>query len=157
MEKLARIERIFTALYIIWFFTHLVCFVYGGNGDIAQLWPFINEGDTLATTYDGTDFLIYTGTPLVIYAAFKIIFSRRSDNESYSGRRHSTATFFVSFLNEKIRAEELNQKINELTHQPVNYDKLNELIKDKENAETHGINGWLERMEVKKKYKEFQK
>ena len=52
--------------------------------------------------------------------------------------------------------EELTQKINALNNGPVNYDRLEELKKDKEKIMRHGINGWLDKLEVKKKYKEFQ-
>ncbi len=158
MENFSKNERILGAIYFIWFFLHLGFFFYSEEGtDSSQFWPFIKAGQTLVATYDFSEFLIYIGIPLVLYIAYKIIYY---DNyaESSGNRRHSTiSSYFQAFLEEKIKVEELVQKINELTGLPVSYDYLDELKKDKEKAGTLGVNGWLDRVEVKKKYKEFEK
>jgi hypothetical protein len=158
MEKLSRIERLIAACYCIWFFMHLGFFFYAEVGaDSTVFWPFIKKGQTLYNTYDVFEFLIYIGTPLVLYIVYRILFTWRDDDEKYHHhQKHSSHSYFAAFLDEKIKVEELTQQINTLTNQPVNYNYLNELKKDKEKVMVHGVNGWLDKLEVKKKYKEFE-
>jgi hypothetical protein len=158
MEKLSRIERFIAAFYCIWFFIHLGFFFYAEeNADSSVFWPFIKKGQTLYTTYDVFEFLIYIGTPLLLYIVYKILFSWQDEEEKYRNhQRRSSHSYFSAFLDEKIKVEELTQKINELRNQPVNYDYLDELKRDKEKINTHHINGWLDKLEVKKKYKDFE-
>jgi len=158
MESFSRTERTLAAIYFIWFFLHLGLFFYSAEGtDSSQFWPFVSTGATLAGTYDVSEFLIYTGIPLVLYIAFKIITYTSFAESSSGSRRHSTTnSFFKAFLDEKIKTEELTQKINELTGKPVIYDYLDELKKDKEKAATVGVNGWLDRVAIKKKYRDFE-
>ena len=156
MEKFSKTERVIAALYFIWFFLHAGFFVYSeDNPDRSQFWPFIKAGQTLSGTYDVSEFLIYIGSPLVLFIAYKIIYTNYG--QSTVSHRHTSGSFFLAFLKEKIKTEELSQKINELTNKPVNRHHLDELKKDKEKASTHGVHGWLERSEVKKKYREFEK
>ena len=159
MENFSKNERIIGALYFIWFFLHMGLFFYSEDGtNSSEFWPFTNAGDSLSATYDISEFLIYIGIPLVLYVAFKIITYKNFADSSSGSRRHSNINnFFQAFLDEKIKTEELRQKINELTNQPVNYHYLDELRKDKEKAATEGVNGWLDRVEVKKKYRDFEK
>ena len=159
MENFSKTERILGAIYFIWFFLHLGLFFYSEDGtNSSQFWPFIKASETLSSTYDISEFLIYIGIPLILYIAFKIItYNNFADSSSGSRRHYNIGSFFQAFLDEKIKTEELTQKINELTNQPVNYNYLDELKKDKEKAATEGVNGWLDRVELKKKYKEFEK
>jgi len=158
MESISRTERIIAASYCVWFFVHLSFFFYADeNGDSTTFWPFIKKGQSLATTYDAFEFLIYIGVPLVLYIVYRILFSWQNNEKSLREHsRKSSHNYFIAFLDEKIKVEELTQKINLLNNKPVNYDYLNELKKDKEKANPHSINGWLDKLEVKKKYKEFQ-
>ncbi len=127
------------------------------NADATTFWPFIKKGQSLFTTYDVFEFIIYIGTPLVLYIVYRILFTWQDNEERYSThQRHPVHSYFTAFLDEKIKVEELTQKINTLNNQPVNYDFLNELKKDKEKVISHGINSWLDKLEVKKKYKEFE-
>jgi|GEM_PF-2000448 len=156
MQNFSRAERIAAAFYFIWFFVHLWFFFYSEEStDNSQFWPFIAAGKTFVTTYDVTEFIVYIGSPLILFIAYKIVKGNTYDEYS-SNRRHASSNFFLSFLDEKIKAEALAQQINELTNQTVNYDKLNELKTDREKAGTQGVNNWLDRVEVKKKYKDFQ-
>lgn len=156
MQNFSRLERIAAAIYFIWFFIHLGLFFYSEESpDNSLFWPFIPGGKTLAETYDVSEFLVYIGVPLVLFIAYKIIYNKDYD-ESSSVRRHSTSSFFIAFLDEKIKAEELTQKLNELQNRPANYDRLTELKTDREKATSHNVNDWLDRVEVKKKYKEFE-
>ena len=158
MERFTRTERLMAALYCIWFFIHLGFFFYAEEtADSTTFWPFINKGQSLYSTYDIFEFLVYTGVPLVIYSVYRILFAWQGDEEKYHAyQKHSGQNFFAAFLDEKIKVEELTQKINELNHLPVNYDYLNELKKDKEKISVRGIHTWLDRLEVKKKYREYQ-
>ena len=158
MESISRTERIIAASYCVWFFVHLSFFFYADeNGDSTTFWPFIKKGQSLATTYDAFEFLIYIGVPLVLYIVYRILFTWQNNEKSLREHsRKSSHNYFIAFLDEKIKVEELTQKINLLNNKPVNYDYLNELKKDKEKANPHSINGWLDKLEVKKKYKEFQ-
>lgn len=156
MQNFSKLERIAAALYFIWFFIHLGLFFYSDESlDNSFFWPFTPEGKTLAETYDVSEFLVYIGVPLVLFIAYKIIYDKGYD-ESSSARRHPASSFFMAFLDEKIKAEELTQQLNELQNRPVNYDRLNELKTDREKAASHNVNDWLDRVEVKKKYKEFE-
>lgn len=155
MQNFSRAERITGALYFIWFFVHLGLFFYSTEStDNSCFWPFAPPGKTVVTTYDVTEFLVYTGAPIILFIAYRIVYGKTYE-ESQASRRHST-NFFVAFLDEKIKAEELTQKINELQNRPVNYDRLNELRSDREKAASHNVSNWLDRVEVKKKYKEFE-
>ena len=156
MDNFSKNERILTIIYFMWFFLHLGFFFYAGEvPDASQFWPFVKSGVTLEESYDVSEFLIYISVPLVVFIAYKII-NYENDQLPIKGHRHTNSSYFQAFLNERIKAEELAQKINELTNQPVNYAYLNELKKDKESAATEGVNGWLDRVELKKKYKEFE-
>lgn len=158
MESVSRTERIIAAIYCLWFFIHLTFFFYADeNGDSTTFWPFIKKGQSLATTYDAFEFLIYIGTPLVLYLVYRILFTWQNNEKLLRNHpRHSSQSYFIAFLDEKIKVEELTQKINLLNNNPVNYDYLNELKKDREKAKQRSINGWLDKLEVKKKYKQFQ-
>ena len=158
MERFPRIERLVGALYCIWFFIHLGLFFYAEDGaDSTAFWPFINKDQSLYTTYDVFEFLIYTGIPLLFYLVYKILFPWQEEEERpHVHHKHSAYSYFEAFLDEKIKVEELTQKINALNNLPVNFDRLNELKKDKEKITMHGINSWLSKLEVKKKYKEYQ-
>ena len=156
MQSISRLGRIAAAVYFIWFFIHLAMFFYSVESpDSVLFWPFTSDGKALASTYDVSEFIVYVGVPLILFIAYKIVFGKSYD-ESSSGRRQSTASFFIAFLNEKIKTEELSQKLNELQNRPVNYNHLNELKSDKEKATSQNVNNWLDRVEVKKKYKEFE-
>jgi hypothetical protein len=158
MERLTRIERLSGAIYSIWFFIHLAFLFYAdAEAGSVSFWPFIKNGQSLYTTYDVFEFLVYIGTPLLAYIVYKILFTKSyEEQEQHIHQKHSTHSFFRAFLDEKIKVEELTQKINALNNQPVNFDYLEELKKDKQKITTHGLNNWLEKLEVKKKYKEFQ-
>jgi len=156
MQNTPRMERIAAAFYLIWFFVHLVLFFYSEeNPDNSLFWPFSAAGKSFIVTYDVSEFLVYIGTPLVLFIAYKIVFANEYDASS-SGRKHSSASFFVAFLHEKIKAEELVQQLNELQGKPVNYDALTQLKADMEKASSQSVNNWLDRVEVRKKYKEFE-
>ncbi len=156
MQNFSKLERIAAGVYFIWFFIHLGLFFYSDESqDNALFWPFFSEDKTFAVTYDVSEFFVYIGAPLVLFIAYKIIFGREYDASS-SGKRHITTSFFLAFLDEKIKVEESAQKINELQNRPVSYDYLNELKTDKEKAANQTVNHWLDRVEVRKKYKEFE-
>ena len=156
MQSISRLERVAAAVYFIWFFIHLAMFFYSAEStDSALFWPFTSAGKALGTTYDVSEFIVYVGVPLILFIAYKIVFGKNYD-ESSSSRRHSTASFFIAFLDEKIKTEELSQKLNELKNLPVSYNHLNELKTDREKAASQNVNDWLDRVEVKKKYKEFE-
>ena len=156
MQNVSRIERIAAAVYFIWFFVHLSLFFYSNESpDNSLFWPFSSGDKSLQSTYDVSEFLVYIGSPLILFIAFKIVYGKSYD-ETSSGRRHPTASFFLAFLDEKIKAEELTQKINELQGLPVNDNHLNELKSDREKAASNSVNDWFSRVEVKKKYKEFE-
>ncbi len=158
MERLTRIERLVAAFYSVWFFIHLGFLFYAEEGaDSTAFWPFIKKGQSLYTTYDIFEFLIYIGSPLIVYIVFKILFTRNYEEQNYQPhQKHSSHSYFTAFLDEKIKVEELTQKINEINNQPVNYEYLDELKKDKQKITMQGLNNWLDKLEVKKKYKVFQ-
>ena len=68
------------AVYIGWAFLHLIFLFLGmsGNGHDG-FWPFSeserfrsnNEG--ISGTYDFSEFLVYSGSPLVIYFIYKLL------------------------------------------------------------------------------------
>jgi hypothetical protein len=158
MERLTRTERIIASCYCIWFFVHLCFFFYAKeDADSSVFWPFTKKDQSLYNTYDIFEFLIYAGVPLALFIVYKILFAWQDEEEKYHvHQKHSGYSYFTAFLDEKIKVEELTQKINELNHQPVNYDYLDELKKDKEKITMPGLNNWLDKLEVKKKYKTFQ-
>ncbi len=155
MQNFSRLERIAAAFYFIWFFVHLGLFFYSEESPYnAMFWPFSSEGKSFTVTYDVSEFLVYIGGPLILFIAYKIVFGK--EYESSTGRRHSGASFFIAFLEEKIKNEELSQKINELQGKPVSHELLNQLKADKEKAASQSVNNWLDRAETRKKYKEFE-
>jgi len=155
MQNFSKPERIAAALYFIWFFVQLVLFFYSEESpDNALFWPFIPADKSMTITYDVTEFAMYTAGPIVLFIAYRIVFAK-SYEESQGSRRHSF-TFFVAFLDERIKAEELAQKLNDMQNKPVDYHYLNELKKDREIAASQNVNNWLDRVEVRKKYKEFE-
>lgn len=155
MQNFSKPERIAAALYFIWFFVQLVLFFYSEESpDNDLFWPFIPADKSMSLTYDITEFAVYVGAPVILFIAYRIVFNKPYE-ETQGGRRHS-ATFFIAFLDEKIKAEEMTQKINELQNKPVNYGYLHELKEDREKAASHSVNNWLDRVEVRKKYKEFE-
>ena len=156
MQNFSRLERIAAAVYFIWFFLHLVLFFYSTESpDNSFFWPFSSGDKPLETTYDVTELIVYVASPLVLFIAYRIVYGRDYENSS-GNRRHSTASFLIAFLDEKIKAEELSQKINELQNRPVNYDYLTELKSDREKVASQSVNDWLNKIEIKKKYKEFE-
>lgn len=158
MQNDSKAERIAAAFYFIWFFIHLWLLCYSDeNTDVAQFWPFTTTGKSFESTYDVSEFLVYIGSPLVLFIAWKIINHVNPEEEFHSRHhRHISSSFFLAFLDEKIKAESLTQKINELTHKEVNYQYLDELKSDRSKAASRGVNKWFDRMEVKKKYKDYQ-
>src|SRR5882672_11206078 len=103
MQNFSRLERIAAAVYFIWFFIHLSLFFYSDESpDNSLFWPFTSGGKTLADTYDVSEFLVYVGVPLILFIAYKIV-SGKNDDEYSSGHRHPVATFFIAFLDEKIK------------------------------------------------------
>lgn len=155
MQNFSKPERIAAAVYFIWFFVHLGLFFYSDEStDNSFFWPFIPGDKTMALTYDVTEFAVYTGAPFILFIAYRIVFSK-SYEESQANRRHS-ANFFIAFLDEKIKTEELTQKINELQQKPVSHERLNELRSDREKAASNNVNNWLDRIEIRRKYKSFE-
>ncbi len=155
MEKFTRIERVIAALYFIWFFLNLIVFFYTvDTPDNKNFWPFFADGKPLLAVYDITEFAVYVGAPLVIFLICKLIWGIGYTKAEH--HHHSGGSFFVAFLNERIRAEELLQKLNELQNLKVSNDYINELKADKEKASVRGANRWIDRLEIKKKYKKFE-
>jgi hypothetical protein len=155
MQSFSKAERIAIALFFIWFFLQLALFFYADEGPENNLfWPFTSGDKALKSTYDVFEFIVYAGAPIIFFIAYRIVFG--NDRESSSARRHSSSSFFIAFLDEKIKAEELAQKLNELQNRPVSYNLLNELKTDKEKVTSNSINNWFDKIEVKKKYKEFE-
>src|SRR5437867_1852202 len=121
MQSFSKNERFLAGLYFIWFFIHLGLFFSSEEGvDSSQFWPFVQRGKTLSGTYDVVEFLVYVGFPLVLFVAYKI-FTYNPILESSVPRKHSAGSFFIAFLDEKIKAEQLAQQINELTNREVDY------------------------------------
>jgi hypothetical protein len=122
--------------------------------DSSFFWPFTPEGKGVNVTYDITEFAVYILSPLVLFIAYKIILGTNREDIPAS-RRHSF-NFFIAFLDEKIKSEELTQKINELQNITCSFEYLNELKADREKAANQNVNNWLNRVEVRKKYKQFE-
>ncbi len=156
MRNFSRLERLAAACYFIWFFIHLFIFFTSQESTFnTEFWPFVSPGQNIFTTYDITEFLVYTGTPLVFFIAYRI-FVGDPENVYYSRRHHSNSSFFIAFLDEKIKVEELNQEVNRLNNRPVDAGYLEELKSDRQKAGSTGVKDWINRVEVKKKYKDFE-
>jgi hypothetical protein len=155
MQNFSRAERIAAAVYLIWLFVHIGLFFYSEqNADNSLFWPFIPGDKTVITTYDLSEFAVYTLAPVILFIAYKIMFGKTYE-EQQAARRHST-NFLVAFLDEKIKAEELTQKLNSLQNIPGSSSLLEELKSDREKAADQSINNWHGRLEVRKKYKDFE-
>lgn len=155
MQNFSKSERIAAALYFIWFFVQLGLFFYSDESpDNVLFWPFTSADKSMIVTYDVTEFAVYTAGPLVLFIAYRIMFGK--DYEGSQGNRRHSFTFFVAFLDERIKAEELAQKLNEVQNKPVDFHYLNEIKKDREIAASQSVNNWLDRVEVRKKYKQFE-
>ena len=155
MQSFSKAERVAIALYFIWFFLHLAFFFYADEGpDNHLFWPFTSGGKALKSTYDVMEFVVYALAPLILFIAYRIVVG--NERETSSARRHSSSGFFIAFLEEKIKVEELTQKLNQLQSKPVNYDVLNLLKTEKEKASSTSIHDWFDKIEIKKKYKEFE-
>ena len=155
MQNFSKPERVAAALYFIWFFVQLVLLFYSDESpDNALFWPFIPDDKSMTVTYDVTEFAVYTGGPIILFIAYRIVFGKGYE-DSQGNRRHSF-TFFVAFLDERIKAEELAQQLNEVQNKPVSYQYLQELKKDREMAASQNVSDWLDRIEVRKKYKAFE-
>jgi hypothetical protein len=156
MDNFSRAEKIAAALYCIWFLAHLLSFSYAEeNPENQAFWPFINTGN-LMSTYGIAEFFIYTSVPLLIFLVYKMWYKKYPGKQAHVHRHRGGNGFFMAFLEEKIKAEELAQKINALSNLPVNYSLLDELKADREKISGRGVNAWLLRSEIKKKYKEFE-
>ncbi len=155
MQNFSKSERIAAALYFIWFFVQLGLFFYSDESpDNVLFWPFTSADKSMIVTYDVTEFAVYTAGPLVLFIAYRIMSGK--DYEGSQGNRRHSFTFFVAFLDERIKAEELAQKLNEVQNKPVDFHYLNEIKKDREIAASQSVNNWLDRVEVRKKYKQFE-
>ena len=155
MQNFSKAERIAVAIYFIWFFVNLGLFFYSDESpDNSFFWPFTPADKSMAVTYDVTELAVYIGAPLVLFIAYRIVFSKNYE-ASQASRRHST-NFLIAFLDEKIKNEQLVQKINELQNKPVNNNYLDELKSDREKAASNNVNNWLDRVEIRKKYKDFE-
>ncbi|HOZ78877.1 MAG TPA: hypothetical protein PLY34_12855 [Ferruginibacter sp.] len=155
MQNFSKSERIAAALYFIWFFVQLGLFFYSDQSpDNVLFWPFTSADKSMIVTYDVTEFAVYTAGPLVLFIAYRIMSGK--DYEGSQGNRRHSFTFFVAFLDERIKAEELAQKLNEVQNKPVDFHYLNEIKKDREIAASQSVNNWLDRVEVRKKYKQFE-
>lgn len=156
MHNFSRAERIASALYCIWFLAHLLCFYYAEeNPEKPAFWPFIETGNLLST-YGIAEFFIYTSVPLAIFLVYKMLCKKFGSKHTTAHRHRYSDSFFMAFLEEKIKTEELTQQINALTNLPVNYTLLDELKADREKISGRGVNAWLLRSQIKKKYKEFE-
>lgn len=155
MEKFTRIERVIAFFYFVWFFLNLIVFFYAEDSpDNKNFWPFFSNDKPLLTVYDITEFATYVGTPLIIFIICKLIWGIGYTPTEH--HHHTGGSFFLAFLNEKIRAEELLQKLNELQNLKVNNDYINELKADRDKASIKNAKSWVNRLEVKKKYKQFE-
>lgn len=154
MEKFTKIERVIASFYFFWFFLNLIVFFYAEDGpDNNNFWPFFTNGKPLLAVYDITEFATYVGAPLVIFIICKYILG---SGYTHTENHHTGRSFFVAFLNERIRAEELLQKLNEQQNLKANYDYINELKADRDKASVKNARSWADRLEVKKKYKKFE-
>lgn len=81
MEKLNQNQRIILSLYIVWTFIHLIFLTIAENissPSIKYFWPFkMGEGwtiiDGIPQFYDLTEFLVYVGSPIIIYIIYILI------------------------------------------------------------------------------------
>ncbi len=149
-------KRSLAALYFFWFLLQLGFLFYSNESEDNNLfWPFIPEEESMRNTYGLTEFLVYTGVPLVVALVISLFTAKKYEEETERPQNnHRHETYLGALLREKLRAEELQQELNALRNQPVNHEKIKELKADLEKFNSHGINQWLVNAELKKKYKE---
>lgn len=149
-------KRSLAALYFFWFLLQLGFLFYSNESEDNNLfWPFIPEEESMRNTYGLTEFLVYTGVPLVVALVISLFTAKKYEEETERPQNnHRHETYLGALLREKLRAEELQQELNTLRNQPVSHEKIKELKADLEKFNSHGINQWLVNAELKKKYKE---
>jgi len=157
MEKFSRLEKLTAFLYFIWFSLNLVIFFSADEGpDNKLFWPFNSADQSVFSTYDIAEFSVYVGIPLILFGSLKIMLgNKRPIALSHDHYHHSN--YFLAFLEEKIKAEELQQQLNALRHQPVSNQYLEELKADREKIILQGTEGWRNKIQVKEKYKQFER
>jgi hypothetical protein len=157
MVDFSKNERILIGLYLIWFFIHTGLLTFTSEESLVAnlFWPFNSGKESFVDTYDITEFLIYAGSPLVMYICYRLFFASETKMPPPK-RKQLDIGFLPSLINEKIKVEELKQKISLLTKEPMSTSLLEELMLDKQKLEEKGVNRWIEKIEMKKKYKAFE-
>ncbi len=150
------IKRILAALYFFWFILNLGFFFSSNESeDSTAFWPFIPEESTLRETYGLTEFLVYTGVPLIFFIVYKIYTYRRYDAAADTGHHHRKHEAWLgALLREKVRAAELELELQRLKQQPADDSRLRELRADLEKFSSGGLKQWLMRAELRKKYRD---
>ncbi|MDI6033328.1 hypothetical protein QLS91_09605 [Flavobacterium sp. LB2P84] len=78
MEKLNQNQRIILSLYILWTFMHLIFLTIAERDSPDYFWPFqIGQNRTILEAipvfYDFSEFLVYVGSPIIIYIIYILI------------------------------------------------------------------------------------
>ena len=79
MEKLNQNQRIILSIYVVWTFIHLIFLTIAERDSPAEyFWPFeIGQNRTvleaIPTFYDFSEFLVYVGSPIIIYIIYNLI------------------------------------------------------------------------------------
>lgn len=82
LKSMNKENKTLLAVYIGWTFLHLIFLILGWNGGKgyhSMFWPFYKTRyyhsfeNTISKAYDFSEFLVYVGTPAVIFIIYKLI------------------------------------------------------------------------------------
>jgi hypothetical protein len=157
MKPITFLQRLLAIGYSLWFVFHFVAFFTTDEEQISSgFWPFSTGGATMAQTYDITEFLVYVLTPLIPILIYRYLIFTPEHLHQHSKDRHKHTAFLVAFLDEKIKAEVLQQQLNKLNGGIVDWHLKDELQRDRNIAASKSVKNWLGKREVIRKYKDFE-
>jgi hypothetical protein len=74
-------NRRFTGVYLAWIFIHFAVYVWtksqGKQYDKEDFWPLTSSD--IEDSYDGTEFILYTITPVVVIIIIKLLRNDKKD------------------------------------------------------------------------------
>jgi hypothetical protein len=157
MKPITIFQRVLALGYALWFVCHFIAFFSVDEEQLVTgFWPFTSQGASMAQTYDITEFLVYVIGPLIPILIYRYLASAPEHQHQHNKDKHKHTAFLVAFLDEKIKAEQLQQQLNRLNGGTEDWQHSKTLLKDRDVAASKSVKNWLEKRAVIRKYKDFE-